>query len=229
MKPSISIIAVSNRPDFAATLLRYNLARQTYTNLQVIFVDSSKDGYRLPEADTYIRKDPSACVGELSNAGLDAVEGKHFTFWDDDDWQHPLKLSKMVEYLEGSAQPSIAWSTGWFFSLAKRLWTSGRIVLPHHIQTLYPAAWKDKARFPLKTPAPDMVYAKQLHKLGDPYLIGDILVHSFWLNHTQNDSGRGDKGMLFPLDLRERIGEYWGDTEAVLDVISAAAALREVS
>lgn len=208
-------------------MLRYNLFRQTYSNLQVIFVDGSKEGYKLPEADTYLCK-PGGGIGELSNMALDRVEGDYFHFWDDDDWQHPRKLQTMVDYLRPGR--AIAWSTGWFFSLQKRTWSYGKQVLPHHIQTLYPAVQKDSARFPVQVEHPDMVWAKQMtSRHGEPHMMGDILVHSFWINHFDNASGRGDQGMLFPLDLRDRIGDAWGETDAVLELLSVEAARRAAS
>ena len=106
----ISVIMLTyNREELVGRAIESILA-QTYRDFEFIIVDNGSSDRSGAIADEYAAKDARIRVihrergniGSGRNTGLDAAQGEHIAFIDDDDWTEPDFLeflhSLMVEY-----------------------------------------------------------------------------------------------------------------------------------
>ena len=118
--PLISALCVTeDRPEFIPWLL-WNHAKQDHPRRELIIVDSSREPLTDSESGEVkvIRCAPGTTVARKRNLALRAARGNLVTWFDDDDWQHPRKLSILAAALSGGA--ALAGSrTGWFLDLRR--------------------------------------------------------------------------------------------------------------
>ena len=75
MTPNVSMICVTNRPEFEESV-RVQFEGQAWERKELIVVDSSEEGEILRDlADVHIRAEPGTWVGPLRNRGLEYAAG----------------------------------------------------------------------------------------------------------------------------------------------------------
>lgn len=92
-----------------------SLAKQSYTNMEIILVDDNGDvkwnKIVIDIVDQFQKAYPMASINHIVNSpnqgsaktrniGIDAANGKYITFLDDDDIYLPDKVKKQVEFME---------------------------------------------------------------------------------------------------------------------------------
>ena len=115
----ISCLCVTeNRPEFMPWLL-WCYDRQTYPHRELVIIDSSPAPFDPGErADVrVIQMNPGATIGKKRNRAMQEARGEIFTWFDDDDWQHPQKCALLADTLRvGAAWAGCAES--WFVNLS---------------------------------------------------------------------------------------------------------------
>ena len=81
--------------------LHWNYAKQDYAARELVLVDSSAEPAPVPEgaAVTVVRCPPGTGVARKRNLAVEAATGSVLTWFDDDDWQHPSKLTLLTASL----------------------------------------------------------------------------------------------------------------------------------
>lgn len=97
----VSCLCVTeDRPAFLPWLY-WNYAKQDYGARELVLVDSSSELAPVPEgaAVTVVRCPPRSSVAHKRNLAVEAASGSVLTWFDDDDWQHPSKLTLLTASL----------------------------------------------------------------------------------------------------------------------------------
>jgi glycosyltransferase involved in cell wall biosynthesis len=223
----VSCLCVTeNRHAFIPWLL-WCYDRQVYPHRELIIVDSSEPALSLPERPDIrvVRAELGAALGHKRNLALQAARGDLLAWFDDDDWQHPERLSVLVEKLGLPTTPPETThagpARGWFVDLFGQGATeyhgpgfalfNGSLFVGRNVRN---HAFADELRS-----AEDTCWLRSLchgqrslaYSQGLPPLF-------FWLCHDKNTSNpRTARGFERRLDeLREAIGDGWGDTDAQL-------------
>lgn len=221
-EPLVSCLCVTeDRSEFLPWLL-WSFDRQSWRRRELIVVDSSREPPAIEDRPDVrvLRRPPGTPIAAKRNHALAAARGEVISWFDDDDWQHPDKLTLLVGALRGGAL--FAGSTqGWFVSLEEeRCYRySGRwIVFNGGGFVREPAT---KVRFPPRPRGSDTLWLKRLYArypgsvtvLDQPFLF-------FWLCHRGNVSNPASrKRWTHDLNaLRKRLGKVvWGDTDDALE------------
>lgn len=229
-RPVVSCLCVTGgRPAFLPWLL-WNYDKQDYQHRELVVVDDSPV---LPatagRADCrVVRVPPGTSVGRKRNLALAAARGDVITWFDDDDWQHPRKLSLLVEALGRRRAVLAGCSVGWFVDLA-----TGQ-ASPHAARrgVLFNgcAVRRDRiGRFRFDEDLPrgaDSVWLSGLSRACAPGEIVRLSESLFcWLRHQANLSNpRSARSFPHPpAVLRAVLGAAaWADTDAELDRLRAS-------
>ena len=118
--PLVSCLCVTERRAPFMPWLIWCFDRQSWPNRELVIVDGSSTPLNLPQRPD-IRVVPSehgTSVGEKRNQALAAADGEILTWFDDDDWQHPLKLTWLVSAMADGA-PYAGATRAWFVDLAR--------------------------------------------------------------------------------------------------------------
>ena len=114
MKMVSVVVATYRRTEDLKKALE-SLARQTYSNMEIVLVDDNGDlewnervsdivcDFRecFPEIPVnYIVNNPNQGSAKTRNIGIDASNGEYITFLDDDDIYLPDKVKKQAEFME---------------------------------------------------------------------------------------------------------------------------------
>ena len=119
LETRISCLCVTyNRPEFHR-FLKWNFHKQSWPSRELVVVDGSDCSYREvfqhPQINyIHLRGEPN--IPLKRNVALDNACGDVVTWFDDDDWQHPNKLSWLVDSLADGA-PYAGANQGWFVDL----------------------------------------------------------------------------------------------------------------
>lgn len=230
--PLVSCLCVTeNRHEFIPWLL-WCYDRQDFPHRELVIVDSSDPPLSLPERPDIrvLRAESGAALGYKRNLALQAARGDLLAWFDDDDWQHPARLSALIEKLGLPTTPPetthVGPARGWFVDLFGEGATeyhgpglalfNGSLFVGRNVRG---RPFADELRS-----AEDTCWLRSLghgqrslaYSQGLPPLF-------FWLCHDHNTSNpRTARGFERRLDeLREAVGAGWGDTDVQL------AALRE--
>lgn len=104
-EPLVSCLCVTeNRHAFMPWLL-WNYDRQQWKKRELVIVDSSTPPIEVPQRpDIRVVRTPlGSSLGVKRNRALDAAHGEVIAWFDDDDWQHPKRLSTLVPLLRKHA------------------------------------------------------------------------------------------------------------------------------
>ena len=223
----ISCLCVTEgRPAFMPWLL-WCFDRQRWPRRELVIVDGSSEASPFPDRDDVcvIRVPAGTSIGAKRNRALEAARGAIITWFDDDDWQHPEKLSRLASSL-GSGALAAGPSTGWFVDLstgqcAPHSSPAGHIVF-------------NGAGF-LREPALSVRFREDVARGSDSHWMLELAARHpgqtavlngpplfWWLCHQWNISNpaRG-KQLVRPLsDLKSVLGEdAWADTDVALDAL----------
>lgn len=105
VEPLASCLCVTeNRHAFIPWLL-WNFDRQTWRKRELIIVDSSNPPIQVPQrSDVRVIRAPlGTWLGKKRNMALKAAQGEVVAWFDDDDWQHPDRLSSLIPLLRKCA------------------------------------------------------------------------------------------------------------------------------
>ena len=210
--PLVSILTVSNRPDFGAWI-SWNVRKQTYARTEWILVTDTG----------------GAPVGELRNAALKKADGDYVIWFDDDDWQNPKKIEWLVALADKHNAPYVGWQPGMFMNLDGR---GEPFVGGSKIQFASAIFRADIARsvtFDALPKCSDTRWVRTLVQRngdgkrlrdvrdGDPITLRDTRMHTLWLCHGRNMHHRPYAfSAPLPLDdetqkqlehLRQRLGQ----------------------
>ena len=116
----VSCLCVTeDRAAFLPWLL-WNYLKQDHRSSELLIVDSSRDP--LPQPDDpevrIVHCPPGTNVARKRNLAVEAARGRFVTWFDDDDWQHPRKLSILTAAL--GEEGLLAGTThSWFVDLQR--------------------------------------------------------------------------------------------------------------
>jgi hypothetical protein len=211
-----------SRPAFWPWLW-WNFAKQDHAHRELVIVDSSPEP--LPVADPRVRvvaAAPGSTVGAKRNLALRCARGAAIAWFDDDDWQHPRRLSILVRALASHRLAGAMES--WFVEPA------GRRARPYRSQldVIFNGLGvrrDDVVQRPFderKPRAADTAWVRELSRRADGDVAAVPEVLTWWLCHRRNLSNPATK-YTFPEALnvaQARIGETdWADTDDHLDAL----------
>jgi len=216
-QPLVSCLCVTeSRPQFSPWLW-WSYTKQDYAGKELVIVDSSPEPLVCGEPDVrVISALTGTSVAAKRNMALRAARGSVVAWFDDDDWQHPRRLSILVRALSSGA--TLAGATqGWFVEPV------GRRALRYasHDGVIFnglaaPTATAAGAAFDeLKRRAADTSWVRRLAtQAGEVAVVPELL--SLWLCHRRNLSNPVGK-YTFPDSLgtvRALVGPTdWGETD----------------
>lgn len=214
----VSCLCVTeDRPAFLPWLF-WNYRKQDYRTRELVIVDSSTE---LPTASddpsvTVVRCPPGTNVARKRNLAVEAARGTLVTWFDDDDWQHPRKLSILSAAL-GDDGVLAGHRQSWFVDPQ-----CGR-ARPHDAERslifnglAVRRAALDGVRFDeQRARAADTAWVASVRRRArcSPRIVPQVL--SFWLCHAANISNPVTR-YVFPhplADVRRAVGAAdWGET-----------------
>lgn len=220
--PLVSCLCVTEgRAPFMPWLL-WGFERQTWPRKELVVVDSSPAPLAPPGPEVRVITAPAgASVPHKRNLALAAARGAIVAWFDDDDWQHPERLTETASAV--AAGPAVASVGGaWFVDLlgggAYAYRASGGVIFNAAAFSLDLAR---AVRFDERTiVASDAGWLSAVLReaRGAVHRLRSA-PHMFWLCHADNLSNRRDRWPLcFPLaQVRASVGEAaWDDTDAQL-------------
>lgn len=214
--PLVSCLCVTeSRAEFWPWLW-WSFTKQDWAHRELVVVDSSPVPVDVDDPRVrVVAAAPGSSVASKRNLALQAACGSVVAWCDDDDWQHPRRLSLLVAALASGAD--VAGSTySWFVHAdrrAARRYDSHRGVVFNGLGTTAAAA----ARVPFdesKRRAADTSWVRALTASGRVSVVPEVL--SWWLCHRRNLSNPAAK-YSFPEPLervRDQVGaDDWADTD----------------
>ena len=229
--PVVSCLCVTeNRAAFMPWLV-WSFERQTWPNKELVVVDSSQSPLENSEPRVrVVPMPPGTSIAGKRNRALDEARGAYIAWLDDDDWQHPARLSDLsAPLLRGEADLAGA-TSGWFIDL----WKSR--CAPYHPtgdlifnSCLIRTELARTARFD-----------ERLARASDTPWIAELSLRArgrvaavprktyvAWLCHDTNASNRrGARKCLVPVSYLEKAlgSDAWGETEGELQALRARLA-----
>ena len=217
--PLVSCLCVTeSRPEFWPWLW-WSFAKQDYENRELVVVDSSPHPLVRDHADPRVRvvtAVPGTSVAVKRNLALREARGSVVAWFDDDDWQHPRRLSLLVGAL--SCGPAIAGSTrSWFVHATGRSARryDAKLGVIFNGLAASTTAIGDLRFDEHKRRAADTSWVRAL-TAGDGGVAVVPEVLSWWLCHRRNISNPAVKySFREPLErVRDQVGAGdWGDTD----------------
>jgi glycosyltransferase involved in cell wall biosynthesis len=217
----VSCLCVTeDRPAFLPWLL-WNYRKQDYGARELVVVDSSRDPLTSSDPDvTVLRCPPRTNVASKRNLAVEAAQGAFITWFDDDDWQHPRKMSILVAALgeEGVLAGS---KRSWFVDLHRsraRPYDTNRNVIFNGLAARRAAI--DGVRFDeQRARAADTAWMAAVRRQTrcETRIVPEVL--SWWLCHSANLSNPVTR-YTFPnplADVAQAVGpDDWRDTDQEL-------------
>jgi len=219
----ISCLCVTEgRPEFMPWVL-WCFDRQTWPQRELVIVDSSPDPFRAQGRNDcrVIPAPPGTGIAAKRNIAMGEARGDIFTWFDDDDWQHPEKLTRLYGALKGGAVYAGA-CQGWFFDLNGQ--RSARFRTPGGRIIFNSAGFRKEAAMPFLFPetlerASDTPWMQNIASAYPGRVLKNDTLF-FWLCHGKNISNPANR-RVFPDPpnlLRQAVGAAaWDDTDQALD------------
>lgn len=234
-QPLVSCLCVTEDRTCFMSWLLWCFDRQTWRHKELVIIDSSSAPYVSERDDVrVVTMRRGSSVGAKRNRALQEARGDCVFWFDDDDWQHPERIARVMQKLEACAV--VGPSSGWFCDPAQGLTRryngrSGQVIFngvgfrraavqniafPENIRKASDAHWLRR------------VYTTQPGQIS--VLDDDTLF--FWLCHQHNlsnpvSSKHFDKTLA---ELRERVGsEAWGDTDTQFERLGSPETERRTN
>lgn len=212
--PLVSILVPTSRPWLWPWLKENVIARQTYANTETIVVNGH-----------------TMTIGQKRNALLEEASGDYVVWFDDDDWQHPEKIERLVAAAQAAGAPVVGWRHGIFYRLtdnkvkhykAPAAPRGARDVIPAsaamvRIDIARSVRFDEQRKVGEDTAWMDKVS----QRAGDPFVLAPGFPHAFWLRHgtntTHNASPDQESGWL-PMEarLQAEVSPHWQWTQRSL-------------
>jgi glycosyltransferase involved in cell wall biosynthesis len=114
-RPTVSVVIPAYQSEFRIGETLERLARQSYTDFEVVVVDDGSTDATSEIVRRFAAKDPrvrlvvqeNGGIAAARNRGIEAAEGELIAFLDDDDRWHPRKLELQVARLEEVPEASV--------------------------------------------------------------------------------------------------------------------------
>jgi glycosyltransferase involved in cell wall biosynthesis len=222
--PLVSCLAVvEGRPAFAPWLL-WNFAKQDHSSRELVVVDGSPEPMQVDDPRVrVVTVPPRTSVAAKRNVAVREAGGSVVAWFDDDDWQHPRRLSILLRELGAGAKLAGA-REGWFvdpvsgrvrhYSTSSGVIFNGLAVLRDEVRDV---AFDERKRKSADTPWVRAVVTKVGPKVA---VVREVL--SLWLCHQVNLSNPVNR-YTFPDSLetvRDRVGDDdWADTQEHIDAL----------
>ena len=222
------LCVTEDRPAFADWLL-WNFEKQDYAERELVVVDSSEgpSPYESLPRVRVVRAPHGTNVPAKRNLALAAAGGELVTWFDDDDWQHPRKLSLLADAL--GRREVAGTRRSWFVDLrtgAVAPFALNQGVIFNSVGCRRSLV-SDVAFDERRTKASDTPWMLAVRRKarGSEALLDAPLF--FWLSHARNLSNpAGRRGLTRPLDdVRSAIGaSAWAGTDEQLALLRARTA-----
>ena len=209
----------AERAGFMPWLL-WNFAKQDYAKRELVVVDASSRALE-PSDPTIrvVRCPPGTNVARMRNFAVDAARGDLIAWFDDDDWQHPRRLSILAAAL-GEDGVLAGCSRGWFVDLqharARPYEVRGGVIfngLAVRRSALGGVRFDER-----RERAADTAWVRAVRGKARVRVVPEVL--SFWLCHDGNLSNPAGR-RVFPYRLAEVAravrADDWGDTDEQLE------------
>ena len=222
-EPLVSCLCVTQDRHAFVPWLLWAFDRQEWKRRELVIVDSSKSPIEVPSRkDVRVLRMPhGASLGKKRNLALRAARGEVVAWFDDDDWQHPKRLSTLVPLLAKSAAAFgasfIGPSRSWFLDIAEKRCRAyemsafaifnGSIFYTHMVRH---AVFREDVRRGEDTRWLCSLFANR----QGAALEGNQPTLFFWLSHENNVTNRSSVRRLFGdvNEMRRDIGWAWRDT-----------------
>lgn len=229
--PLVSCLAViESRPGFVPWLL-WNFEKQDHERRELVVVDSSPAP--LETQDPRVRVvavPPRTWVAAKRNLALRAARGDVIAWFDDDDWQHPRRLSILVRELAAGAMIAGTCESWFVEPVAGRVrgYSSHAGVIFNGLGAVCSIAagvsFDERKRRAADTP-----WTRELLEVagGRVAVVREVL--SLWVCHQHNLSNPVARHTFpEPLDIvRRKVGtDDWGDTDDHLGQLVSTGAVR---
>ena len=227
-EPMVSCLCVTEeRPAFMPWLL-WCFERQTWQHRELVIVDSSIQPLQIVERKEIriIRVSPGLNVAKKRNIVLREAHGEIITWFDDDDWQHPDKLSLLVKALNGDAVYAGS-SKAWFVDIIGKRCASYNCSNWHIL--FNSAGFRRNAVLPIhfQENVRQASDTRWMNNLNTQYrtraVVMDPNVPMFlWLCHGNNLSNPArKKNFSQPLEVVKKLvgSKAWGNTDYELDAL----------
>jgi hypothetical protein len=219
----VSCLCVTeDRPAFLPWLF-WNYRKQHYPSRELVIVDSSNADLSAPAGPsvTVVHCPPGTTVARKRNLAVEAARGVMITWFDDDDWQHPRKLSILAAAL-GDDGVLAGSRRSWFVDLRRERARShdGRRGVIFNSLAVRRAALEGVRFDEQRARAADTAWVASVRRQtrSDPRIVPQVL--SWWLCHSRNISNPATR-YVFPhplVDVRESVGmDDWGETDEELE------------
>ena len=238
----VSCLCVTeNRPGFLPWLL-WNFARQSWPEKELVIVDSSREPFVGPQGGIRVVVVPEGTgIAEKRNRALAEARGEFIAWFDDDDWQHPERLTRLMAHMTDGrvhrstaavAEPEtgvdVAGATcGWFLDLWKNRCApyrpTGHLIFNSCLVRASVArsvSFDERVRRASDTPWMLSLVQRTAGRIA----VIPRETYCSWLCHDGNVSNpSGQRRCVLPLRvLAEFVGhEAWGNTDFELDQLRA--------
>lgn len=245
-RPLVSCLCVTEGRQAFAPWLAWNFEKQTYREKELVIIDSSVDSAAMAAAFPpvlgvrhewgghdvvevrdnvrVVRAAPGTTIGAKRNMALREASGDILCWFDDDDWQHPNRLSITAQHLT-TERPLVGNHTSYFYNVvtgqvAAHTWSRGVLFNSAGFSKVLArsAAFDELARVGEDT----RYMAKILSRASFAPVIIDRSPLFFWLSHESNAINT-IRARQFPLSrsvLRTAVGSAWEDTDERLDELA---------
>jgi glycosyltransferase involved in cell wall biosynthesis len=215
------LCVTEDRPAFLPWLA-WNYRKQDYAARELIVVDSSSRASTALDdpSVTVLHCPPRTNVASKRNLAVEAARGTFITWFDDDDWQHPRKLSILAGALEEGgvlAGPRQSWFVDLRRGRARRYDAHGNVIF-NGLAVRRDAL--DGVRFDeQRARASDTAWVSSVCRRNGcaPGVVPQIL--SWWLCHGANISNPATRYVFTHTlaDVGLAVGEAdWADTDEEL-------------
>ena len=222
----VSCLCVTEGRSAFLPWLHWNFRKQDYAARELVIVDGSEAGDGIDEPGVrVVRCPPGTSVARKRNVALEAARGELLTWFDDDDWQHPRKLSILARAL-GDGSVMAGSRRSWFLDLQReraRPHSGQRNVVFNGVGVRRSAV--AGVRFDeRRARAADTAWMAEVRRQTrcTPRVVPHVL--SAWLCHDANISNPATR-YVFPQPLsavRDAVGDAdWAETEDELAALRA--------
>lgn len=217
----VSCLCVTEDREAFIPWLLWNYDKQDWPNKELIIVDSSAEPLSLSGRSdiNIVYTKHRSTLGYKRNIALEYARGKKIAWFDDDDWQHPTRLTQLINNSTDNdvyIGPRCSYFVDFLDNNCKKIkqetkpFFNGTLFSSDYIKSIGFKSW--------------------LHGVEAAVLMNDIntdvgkmvdQVLFFWLSHPTNvENPRGKWLMDTPIEaLADEIGVFWGDTSEQLKIL----------
>jgi hypothetical protein len=220
----VSCLCVTEERSAFMPWLLWNYGKQDHPLRELVVVDGSASPLEPPdESVRVVRCPPGTSVARKRNLAVEAARGELLAWFDDDDWQHPRRLSLLARAL-GDDGALAGGRRAWFIDLRRaraRPYQAARGVVFNGL-AVRRSALGDLGFDERRRRAADTAWVNALRCRAR--VVPEVL--SCWLCHEANLSNPASRHVFaHPLaDVAAAVGGAdWGDTEARLAALGRCA------